>query len=389
MKSSKIFGAIMLVSCTTIGGGILALPLQTFVPGFIPTSINFIICWIFMTFAALYMLEASIDAKPHANLISIANQFLGTYGKIFAWITYLALLCALMCAFTASMSAWFTNFFNIPTITANIAVSLIFGGIIYAGNDSLNLVNKVFSIILFVSLFYIIALAFTKADLEIVKNYDVKSSILTIPLIITSFGFAIVIPSINNYLNFEVKKIKKVVLIGSFVPLIIYLLWEFSLLGSLHDQLMALSSKASDGTEVSRALSNKLNTKSITFFADLFSITSLVTSLLGVGLSLFDFLADGLKIKKSSTGKLLNCFIIFTPVVLLINVFPIGFGTILSFGGIFVAGLLGILPVIIVWQKRKTIKNNKYTTPGGNWLMLATITFFIGVIAIEIYNCLK
>jgi len=379
----------MLVSCTTIGGGILALPLQTFVPGFIPTSINFIISWIFMTLAALYMLEASIDAKPHANIISIANQFLGIYGKLFAWITYLALLCALMCAFTASMSAWITNFFNISTIGANVIVSLIFGGIIYAGHDSLNLINKIFSLILFISLFYIISLAFTKTDLQMLQNYDITSSILTTPLILTSFGFAIVIPSINNYLNFEVKKIKQVILIGSFIPLIIYLLWEFSILGSLHEQLSGLNAHISDGTEVSKALSNKLHNKSVTFFADLFSITSLVTSLLGVGLSLFDFLADGLKIKQNHLGKLLTCSMIFMPIILLINFFPIGFGTILSFGGIFVASLLGVLPVIIVWQKRHTSQNHRYKTPGGKLLMLTTMLFFMLVIAIEIYNCLK
>jgi tyrosine-specific transport protein len=390
MQTSKIFGAIMLVSCTTIGGGILALPVRTFNAGLIPTCTNFIISWIFMTMAALYMLEVSINAKPHANIISMAYDLLGIAGKIFAWIAYLALLYALMCAFITSISAWVSNFTTLSTLPINILISLIFGGVIYAGHHYLDSVNKIFSITLFISLFYIIILALMHIDFNMLEHHSIRHSILTTPLILTSFGFAIVIPSINNYLNFDVKKIKYVILIGSFIPLIIYVLWELALLGALDRELINFRQQvAINGTEVASALSHAIGSTTITLSAEVFSLTAIITSILGVGLSLFDFLADGLQIKKNPLGKVLLCSIIFIPTFLLIDFFPLGFDTILSFGGIFVACLLGILPTILVWQQRRKNIRASYQAPGGKVFMLMTIIFFTSVIIIEIYNCLN
>jgi hypothetical protein len=68
-----------------------------------------------------------------------------------------------------------------------------------------------------------------------------------------------------------------------------------------------------------------------------------------------------------------------------------GFNTILSFGGIFVAALLGILPSLMVWQKRKQSlpilgQASVYLAPGGFSLIAINILFFTSIIGIEIYN---
>jgi tyrosine-specific transport protein len=391
MTAAKTAGAIMLVSCTAIGGGILALPVQTFNAGIIPTSINFVISWLFMSLSALYLFEVSISAKPQTNIISMANENLGATGKAFAWITYLALLYALMCAFISSISAWLSHYLEISTSVASIAISLLFSSIIYAGNTYLDSINKIFSLALFCCLFYIIAIAAMQVDLAMFEHNNLARSILNTPLIITAFGFAIIIPSINNYLKFETKKILKVIVIGATIPLIIYLLWEFALLGALNQQLSVIDLKHTNGTEVASALSATLNTSSITLIANIFSITSIVTSILGVSLSLFDFLADGFKIHKNPNGKILLCGIIFIPTILLNQFSPMGFNTILSFGGIFVAALLGILPSLMVWQKRKQSlpilgQASVYLAPGGFSLIAINILFFTSIIGIEIYN---
>jgi tyrosine-specific transport protein len=118
-----------------------------------------------------------------------------------------------------------------------------------------------------------------------------------------------------------------------------------------------------------------------------FSIFALVTSLLGTSLSLFDFLADGLHVKKNLKGKLMLVVIAFLPPLLLSLFYPNGFVMILSLAGIFASILLGILPAMMVWGERFRLKTTSpLTVFGGKPLLVLTIVFFLFVIGVELFN---
>ncbi len=82
----KLFGGILLIIGTSIGGGMLALPIATAQLGVINALIFLVICWAMMTAAALLILEVNLWHNINSNLISMAKTTLGKFGQIIAWL---------------------------------------------------------------------------------------------------------------------------------------------------------------------------------------------------------------------------------------------------------------------------------------------------------------
>lgn len=54
-----------------------------------------------------------------------------------------------------------------------------------------------------------------------------------IPVIFTSFGFHGSVPSIVSYMNGDIRKLRRVFMVGSAIPLIAYIFWQLVTLGSI------------------------------------------------------------------------------------------------------------------------------------------------------------
>lgn len=397
MKLSNIFGCILLVSCTTIGGGILALPTSTVHSGFIPTSLTFLVCWFFMTVGALLLLEVNLWSKKETNIISMAKNTIGTWGKYAAWISYLLLLYALISAYLTGCGAWLIKIsddlahIQIPSPLGAPIIAAVMGVIIYLGTYYADRFNRFFAIGLFIFFIILISITFPKVNYSLLEHADFSAVPITIPLIITTFGFAIVVPSLTHYLKNDSKSLISVILIGSCIPLVCYILWILVTLGTLSidgpNGLKELAMQKADGTQFAIALENIIENDLITFSAKFFSIFAIMTSLIGVTLSLYHFLADGLKIKKKGFGGFILFILTFAPPIIAINVRSKGFNEILSFGGFFVAFILGLLPVIMAWYGRysKNIadKSNHFRVFGGKPLLILSGLFFLYVMIQE------
>ena len=386
MQFFKIFGGIALVSFTTIGGGILALPTNTYQGGFLPTSLSFCFVWFFMTIAALLILELCLKNKRGADLITIADNSLGTLGKFIAWLGYLFLVYALICAYLTATGAWLSKlifdilFVNIDNNIAVITVSLGTSIVLFLGTRIADYFNRLFAIGVIIAYLSIVYIALPSVDSSSFKTLNINTVPNTIPLILTTFGFGIVIPTLTDYFNRDRKTLLFVILVGSTIPLIVYILWEYICLGTLSISgsmgLEYLAKNKADSTEVAIAMETILGNKKISLLAKLFSVCAILTSLIGVSLSLYHFLADGFKIKKKGINKVFLSIMTFIPPLLIVLLYSQGFDKILSFGGIFVAILLGILPIAMYWQHTKSCY--------CKILLTLTAIFFIYVIFQEL-----
>jgi len=263
--------------------------------------------------------------------------------------------------------------------------------VISLGTAVTDWVNRILMIGLIGAFCTLLGLTVNHVDSALLYSQGAQIDLRPIPLMITAFGSAIVIPSLTEYLHGRKRQLYHVVLIGSLIPLFVYLLWEFCIVGIIPlkgaDGLLFIQQQGHPVTDVPKALERALHTPLITTASSYFSIFALITSLLGVCLSLFDFLADGLRIQKKLKGKVLLSLITFVPPLIFVLFFPRGFNFALSFAGLFVALLLGILPAVMVWQGRYRLKLEKPLMPFlGKWSIILTIAFFLGVIAIECFN---
>lgn len=398
MIKNRVIGGIFLMSCTTIGAGVLALPTSTVFGGFYPTSVLFILCWFFMMVSAAYLLEANLWFQEKTNIISIADKTIGPIGMAVAWVSYILLLTALLAAYLTSGSAWLQKLsleylsLNIGKYSSLSAITFILAVAIYSGTKFLDHLNRVFSIILFVSVTTLIYKSFPHVDQQLLKDGSFKPLLGQMPLFITSFGSAIVIPTLVTYLNADHKGLVKIIIIGSLLPLFLYLIWEYISLGILSvpgdSGLIHLAAKQADGTEVASSLAAVTNNPAITVLAKSFAVSAILTSIFGVSISLYHFLSDGLGIKTKGIQAIVLLIVTFAPSLILVIFFPTGFDKILGVGGVIVSVLLGLLPITMVWGGRYVNNLNagaKFTVPGGKVMLTISALFFCTVIAMPLF----
>ena len=403
MKKSKILGGILLVSGTAIGAGMLALPISTASNGFFPSALTFLVCWMFMTVAALLVVEVNLHLPGEKDFISMVSLTLGLPGKIIAWVGYLLLLYALISAYLMGGSSWLLKLlsdFNItwPLILALSIMVVIFGTITSYGTALTDHINRYFVFGLVIAYFILIVVAFPSIEIEKIKISNFDNISKTLPLVTTAFGFSVILPSLTNYLERDIRVLRLVVIVGGLIPLLIYLLWQLVTLGIIpltgQHSFQQLAETHDNGTGVAFALEHLVQNAWITQSSRWFAIFAMLTSLLGISLALFHFLADGLKVNPKKTSmRLLLLLLTFIPPVLVVLFYPSGFSRILSFAGLFVSVLLGILPVIMVWRMRYaniTIakKAVEYRVWGGKCLLIVVLCFFTYISYLEIANCL-
>ena len=397
--NSKTWGGILLICGTSVGAGILGIPSDTAENGFGISMVLFILCWLFSTLSALYFMEVHLwHPSPTANLLSITHYFFGSKFKAFVWIIYLALLYSLMCTYLLAGSSWivqsahFVGSISLSKLSGMLGFIGLIGLFIFFGIRAVDHVNRWISVGLAIS--YLLILGITMPTLHPHLLQQPPQNVWTIPnalpLLITAFGYSIIIPSLSSYFERNAALLQKAVLIGSAVTLLIYILWEIATLGNIPllgpHGLRAIAHSLDNGTAVASALIHITHNPYLATILTLFALFAVITSFLGVSMALYHTLADGLQMQtKGLHGALLLCLTYIPPMIFLWLI-PTGFNQILSWAGALVAFLMGVLPVIMVIKGRYVLKHTGYRVPGGLGLLTIVLLFFMTVMVVECYR---
>lgn len=312
--NTKIIGGTLLIVGTSIGGGMLALPIATAQSGFLGALLLLCGAWLLMTFGAFLILEVNLWFPQDSNIVSMVRHTLGRFAEIIAWISYLLLFYCLLAAYIDGGSDIFSLILNTLHIdisrwlTATIFV-LFWGAIVFRGIRLIDLVNRTLMFIKLGSLIVLLLFITPHVNISSLISYHSAYLASAITLVITSFGFATIIPSLRSYFNDDVKTLRKIILIGSLIPLVCYIAWVATIIGEIPMQgahgLLSIINSAETTGALTQALIIFLNDPWISSLASTFTSICVITSFLGVSLCLSDFLADGLNKPKQSWNNVL------------------------------------------------------------------------------------
>jgi tyrosine-specific transport protein len=384
-----LHGAILLVAGTSVGAGMLALPVSTAKLGFLGSGALLILSWYIMYLSALIMLEVNLSFESGANIISMATRCFGVIGKIFAWTIYLLLLYVLNSAYLSALSDMLLSLSpNINHITSVMLVGSFFLFLLYSGTIFIDKINRFLMLGLALSFIGLVLLFCDHITPQHAMSYGWFGIEDALPVLATSFGFHIIIPSLRSYLDSDVSSLKSAIFYGSLIPLIIYLIWQFLVFSSLplwgqYGLLEVLhSGKVS---MLINTLVNTLNSPIFSLLVNLFSFFIITTSFIGVSLSLFDFLFDGLNIKPSNNGKLFISILTFLPPIIIVGANLNSFFGVLSFAGLLVVLLLCLLPLAMLFSKRYYLGLSENRFVGSIGIFLVSF-FAIAVAILEIFS---
>ncbi|OGV28123.1 MAG: tryptophan/tyrosine permease [Legionellales bacterium RIFCSPHIGHO2_12_FULL_37_14] len=356
MISKAIGGGLLLVG-TSIGAGMLALPLVLAKVGFLYSLILLCLCWLIMYLGARYILEVNASFAPGSHLVSMAKARLGLPGQILAWISCLCLLYSLLAGYIAGGSDVSKNILhnfgvNLSDNFCTIGFTLTLGLIVYAGIKVVDYVNRVLmfgKLGIFIVVSLLLFPSIKTPNLAFGSFAEVSSCLM---ILITSFGFASIVPSLYYYFNNEVNTLRKVLFWGSLVPLVAYVVWLLVMMGALPKNgvhsLGAISLSTHPLGGLINSLQQELGIGFIEKFFTLFTVICLLTAFLGVALGLFDFLKDGCKLQKSGIQGLVLFSLTFFPPMLVVLFNPGIYIHALSYAGRCCVLLLLILPSLML-----------------------------------------
>ena len=374
-KTTRFLGAVLLISGTTIGAGMLALPVVTVFGGFWPSIALFFACWLVMLASAFFFLDVNLAMRGEPNLISMAGKTLGLGGKIISWGFYLLLLYALTAAYIAASTPIFVQAiaavtgYTLPFWLAPFSLPIIFGGFLYFGTRGVDYINRLLMAGLILSYLLLVGFVPSHVQTDLLAHFDWPAITIAIPVVLTSFGYHIIIPSLTTYLEHDKRLLRLAIIVGSLIPFVVYLIWQILILGVVPLDFLVESWKK--GESATHPLSIILHKSWIGQAAGFFSFFAIVTSFLGVSLSLSDFLTDGFKIKKSWEGRLIACALTFIPPLFFVFTYQRGFLLALEYAGAFVAVLLIILPAVMAWKIPKPTIYHRF------WGRAALITVMV------------
>lgn len=380
---NRFLGATLLVCGMSIGTGMLALPIVTASSGFFPTMLLLVISYFFMLMTAFMLVDVNLRISLGSNLISMTENTLGKKAKLLIWICYLFLFYALQAAHIAASIPLLQTFFPfLPSGILPLMLLLLFGGFIYAGTKATDKVNRLVIGGLILGYLLLVLFAPSHIDMQKILHFDFKPLLTNIPVVLISFGFQNIVPTINTYLSGNKKQIYLAITLGSFIPFLLYAFWEFIVLGTVPLQgPEGLSAAYAQGLSATVPLMHVLKTPLVQMGTLIFSFCAILTSFLGISLALIDFLIDGLNLPKNKKGRACSFLLAFLFPVLFVYLYPQGFLFALQFAGIIAVILVGILPCLMAFSLSK---DSFWKTKRGRALSLISLAFFIFVEGITI-----
>ncbi len=388
----SLLSAMCLVAGTCVGGGMLALPVATGVSGFIPSTFMMLLCWVGMTLSALLLLEVHLWMKEGAHIISMASTFLGPIGKGVSWVLYLFICYASIVAYTAAGGTLvekgilsFTGWEPSKEMGC-LLFMIVFGGALFLGHRFIGRVNTLLFIAMIVAYLALVSGGVFEANLSLLRHRYWPTSFLAIPLLLTTFSFQTMLPSLTPYLKRNVKALRWAIIGGTTLTLIIYLIWQWMVLGVVPVSGPSSLIKALEaGEPITQFLYAHLQNRWISILAEYFAFFALTTSFLGIAFGLFDFLSDGLKITPKGKGKWALNLLIVLPTFIFAAYFEKIFLLALDTSGGFGDSILnGIIPALMVWVGRYVYRfPAQNRTPGGKPLVLAVLAFFTCTLLLE------
>ena len=237
MKFNKKFWATAFtLAGTTIGAGILGLPYIFSQSGFFIGFFWLIILGFILLFVNLYLGEVALRTKTAHHLPGYAKKYLGKKGEILMFITvafgiYSALLAYLIGEGQSFSILLFGNLdYSIPFA---IGFWFIMTMLLSQGLKELKKIELwgVLSIILII--FIIFFKFIPEVNLNNIVQYDLSNFFLPFGIVIFALLGFTSIPELRREIRGQENLLKKAILIGTLIPVVLYIIFTYIFVGVL------------------------------------------------------------------------------------------------------------------------------------------------------------
>ncbi|MFZ7155779.1 aromatic amino acid transport family protein [Avibacterium avium] len=370
---NKTFGSALLVAGTTIGAGMLAMPLTSAEMGFGYTLALLFILWILLSYSALLFVEVYQKAeRKDAGIATLAEQYFGITGRVLATLSLVIFMYAILSAYVTgggSLLAGLLPFLGDNATSVSIVLfTVVLGVFIVISTGAVDALTRLLFVIKLVAFVLVLAMMLPLVTSDNLLAMPLKDFLIVSasPVFFTSFGFHVIIPSINKYLDGDIKRLRIAIIGGTAIPLVAYILWQMATHGVFpQSEFVRIVNNDPTLNGLINATFQATGSSLISGAVRTFSTLALVTSFLGVALSLFDCLDDLLKRVNIKAHRIQLGLLTFIPPLAFALFYPNGFIAALGYAGQMFTFYGLVLPVGLAWRARKRYPDLPYRVMGG------------------------
>jgi tyrosine-specific transport protein len=345
-----------------VGAGILGLPINTGIDGFIPSLLAMLLFGGAMFFTATVLGREAVQKKEDDfNFPSLYQYYLGNIGKWIAILANMLILYGLLTAYLTGGTTIVAKLFHIEkySVVVLCVIFLILTGLTVMGSNVIRKYNALLMILLWGSFAVIVFMGEEHVKPVRLLQHDWGFLPVAIPIIVTSFHFHNIIPNVCHSLEWKMSTIWKAMLAGMIIGYVMNAVWievgvgALPLEGSSDSIIYAFKHNIPATVPMADIIGSKL----FSSFAMLFALLAIATSYIANGLGLTGFNRDLAVNFFKQSNKFFVMALTFIPPFIISLLFPnIFLKAINLVGGVGIVILFGILPCIIAFIKASSVK---------------------------------
>lgn len=390
-KSPTVLGGVMIAAGTMIGAGMLSLPIASAGMWFGWTVVIMLLTVLFLYVTAEQILEVNLGYDPGSSFDTLVKNNLSTPWRFINGFSITFVLYILLYAYIVGsgsvISDALRNFekmpIDMPRYQSSLLFAIVFSLIVWWSTKAVDRISTILMIGMFLTLFAAITGLLGQIEVSYLFKPTGESSyaiyaFASLPFFLTSFCFHASVPSFVKYYGIDGSKIRKAIIWGMIITFVFYFCWMLAIMGSIDRETFLTVGEDQVAWLLNQVSASETITSTLRFFA----FFAVVTSFLGAGLGLFDYIADLIKTDDSHKGRLITATITFLPPTILGMIFPNGFVLAIGFAGLFAAIWSVIVPALMVinYRKRNTHTKSQFRAFGGR--IMPYIIIIYGIIAI-------
>jgi len=329
-----------------IGAGILGIPYVTAKAGFLTGLLVIILIGIAALFLNLYTGEIALRTKGSHQLTGYADKYYGRLGKYLMTFFMIFGLYSALIAYTIKegqfLSAILSPILGGTPLLYSMIFFLIFSIIVYLGIKVIEKSELFMGIFFILIILTILILALPNINYQNLSSFEPANMFIPYGIILFAFFGVPAIPEIKEELKNNKKSIKTAIIMGSTIPIILYILFTFVVVGA--------SSQVTDGAIL--GLSEVLGYK-VFLLGIIFGILTMATSFIVVALALKEAYMFDFKLKKF-TSTILACSIpLFIALIIILSNVKNPFFIVLDLAGTVGVSLSAIFIILIYFKAKK------------------------------------
>lgn len=337
-KKLLLIQAVATLVGTIIGAGILGIPYVVAKAGFWTGIFDIVVLGSIVLLIYLYMGEIVLRTKGFHQLTGYAERYIGPWGRRLMAFTMVFGIYGALIAYIMGVGQALAAIFGGAPILFSILFFLIVSCIIYlgvkaVGESEMWLILLTMGIVIVITIF---ALPFIST--ENFTSFDISKIFIPYGVIFFAFLGAAAIPEMREELIRNEKMLKRAIILGASIPIIVYLLFTFIIVGA----------NGISTTEVATIGLGKLVGSHIIVIGNLFAVFTMATSFLTLGLALQEMYNYDYKLKHYLSWGL-TCFI---PLIIALSNIT-SFIKAIGIAGVVSGGLEGILIIFMAFRAKK------------------------------------